>query len=372
MTPLHGLKLLDLSRQLPGPFCSTMLGDLGMDVLVITSPTDTFGMGIPFLARNKRSMTLNLKSGEGREIFMRLVDEADVVLEGFRPGVTTRLGIDYAALSARNPRLIYCAISGYGQTGPYRDRVGHDVNYLGFAGVLNFIGLEGGPPIIPGVQIADIGAGSLMAALGIVSAVVARQNTGRGQMVDIAMMDGAVFWNVYHLLMHQLGQNPQRGAMQLTGRFPCYTVYETSDGRWLTVGAYEAHFWATLCRHFGRPDFIDTQFDEARREEMLNFFRDRFRQKTFAEWMAELGEMEICFGPVSTLDEVYEDPQVRHRGMLARGEHGVQLGSPIKLSDTPAGPRTPPPLFGQDTDAELARLGFDAAAIARLRDAGTV
>src|SRR5262245_32026130 len=155
-TPLAKLRMLDLSRQLPGPFCSTMLADLGMDVLVIASPTDPFAMGIPFLARNKRSMTLNLKSEAGREIFMRLAGDADVLLEGFRPGVTKRLGVDFATLSAHNPRLIYCAITGYGQDGPYRDYVGHDVNYLGYAGVLNFIGTPGGPPVIPGVQIADI------------------------------------------------------------------------------------------------------------------------------------------------------------------------------------------------------------------------
>ena len=372
MTPLHGLKLLDLSRQLPGPLCSTLLGDLGMDVLVIASPTDPFGLGIPFLGRNKRSLTLNLKAAEGREIFLKLAAEADVLLEGFRPGVAARLGIDYATLSAINARLIYCAISGYGQDGPYRDRVGHDVNYLGFAGVLNFIGTAGGAPVIPGVQIADIGAGSLMAALGILSAVIARQHTGRGQMVDIGMLDGAVFWNVYHLLLHQLGQNPERGTMQLTGRFPCYTVYETRDARWLTVGAYEPHFWATLCRHFGREDFIAKQWDEGLREEMTAFFRDAFRQKTLAEWLAELGEKDICFGPVSTIDEVYADPQVRHRGMLAHGDNGPLLGSPIKLSDTPAGVRTPPPLFGQDSEDVLRRLGYDDGAIARLRADGVV
>src|SRR5215831_3003870 len=160
-TPLNTLRMLDLSRQLPGPFCSTLLADLGMDVLVIASPTDPFGIGIPFMARNKRSMTLNLKAPAGRDVFLQLAEYADVLLEGFRPGVAARLGIDYETLRARNPRLIYCAITGYGQDGPYRDKVGHDVNYLGYAGVLNFIGEAGRPPIIPGVQIADIGAGSL-------------------------------------------------------------------------------------------------------------------------------------------------------------------------------------------------------------------
>ncbi|MGH7788877.1 MAG: CaiB/BaiF CoA transferase family protein [Candidatus Binatia bacterium] len=371
-TPLANLRLLDLSRQLPGPFCSTVLADLGMDTLVIANPTDPFGMGIPFLGRNKRSMTLNLKSAAGREIFLRLVDEADVVLEGFRPGVTQRLGIDYATLSARNPRLIYCAISGYGQDGPYRDRVGHDVNYLGFGGVLNFIGGAEGPPVIPGVQIADIGGGALMAAIGILSAVVARQTSGRGQMVDIAMLDGAVMWNVYHLLLHMLGQHPQRGTAQLTGRYPCYAVYETRDGRYVTVGAYESFFWARLCRHFGREDYVEKQWDESARAEMLAFFRDAFRAKTLAEWMAELGEVEICFGPVNDVDDVYADPQLRHRGMVIERDGQRTIGNPIRLSETPASIRTPPPLFGQHSADVLRGLGYDDDAIERLRADGVV
>ena len=221
--PLGRLKMLDLSRQLPGPFCSTLLADLGMDVLVITAPRDPFGLGIPFLARRKRSMTLDLKTDAGREIFGRLVDEADVLLEGFRPGVMQRLGFDWERLHARNPRLVYCAISGYGQDGPYRDKVGHDVNYLGYAGVLEYSGAPDGPPMIPPVQVADVGAGSLMAAVGILSAIVARQETGRGQLVDISMLDGAAAWNVCHQTIHWFsGVMPQRGKEQLTGHWPCY------------------------------------------------------------------------------------------------------------------------------------------------------
>src|SRR6516162_3063281 len=192
-TPLGRFRMLDLSRQLPGPFCSTLLADLGMD-----------GLGITFLARHKRSMTLDLKTDAGREIFGRLVDGADVLLEGFRPGVMQRLGFDWERLHARNPRLIYCAISGYGQDGPYRDRVGHDVNYLGYAGVLNYCGSENGPPVLPGVQIADQGGGALMAAVGILTAVIAREHTGRGQFVDVAMLDGSYAWNVYHILLQDL------------------------------------------------------------------------------------------------------------------------------------------------------------------------
>lgn len=374
MTPLSRLRMLDLSRQLPGPFCSTLLADLGMDVLCIGSPGDPFGVGIPFLARNKRSMTLNLKQPEGRDIFLRLAGEADVLLEGFRPGVTRRLGIDYDALRAHNPRLIYCSISGYGQTGPYRDRVGHDVNYLGFAGVLNFIGPADGPPVIPGVQIADIGAGSLMAAIGILAAVIAREQTGRGQYVDIAMLDGAVLWNVYNVLLHLLGQDPQRGRVQLTGWYPCYAVYETRDHRYVTVGAFEPHFWATLCRHLGREDFIDQQWAEgAPREAMFTFFREAFRAKTLAEWMAELGEKDICFGPVNGIGDVLADPHVRHRGMVVESPDGTPtLGNPINLSETPPALRTPPATFGQHTDDVLRELGLGDDAIAAAHAAGVV
>jgi len=374
MTPLQGLKLLDLSRQLPGPFCSTFLGDLGMDVLVVASPSDPFGMGIPFLGRNKRSMTLNLKTAEGREILLRLADEADVLLEGFRPGVAARLGLGYATLAARNPRLIYCAISGYGQDGPYRDRVGHDVNYLGTAGVLDSIGTADGPPVIPGVQIADIGGGALMAVIGGAAAVIARQQTGRGQLVDIAMLDGAAMWTVYPLLLHQLGQDPRRGRTQLTGSHPCYAVYETRDGRYLTIGAYEPHFWATLCRALGLERYLEQQWSEGPlRVTMQAEFRAAFRARTLAEWMHALGNQDICVGAVNSVEDMLADPQLRHRGMVTTGPDGqTTLGNPIKLSDTPASLRTPPPVFGQDTDTVLAGLGLDAAAIERLRSSGAV
>ncbi len=356
-TALGHLRLLDLSRQLPGPFCSTLLADLGMDVLVVAAPQDPFGVGIPFLARNKRSMTLNLKHAAGRDVFLRLAAEVDVVLEGFRPGVTARLGVDYPTLAAANPRLVYCAITGYGQDGPYRDRVGHDVNYLGYAGVLNYMGEAGRAPVIPGVPIADIGGGALMAAVGILTALVARERTGRGQFVDVAMLDGAVAWNVYHMLLYVL-----------TGRAP-----ERGDGRHLTVGAYEEHFWAALCRHFGREDFIAAQWDEGeKREEMFRFFRAAFRAKTLAEWRAELSEKEICFGPVNTLEETFADPQVRHRGMVMGEGASLMPGPPIKLSDTPASIRTPPARFGEHTEEVLGGLGFGTAEIARLRREGVV
>jgi len=367
--------MLDLSRQLPGPFCSMLLADLGMDVLAVYAPTDPMGMGIPLLGRNKRSLSLNLKAPEGRAIFHRLSREADVVLEGSRPGAAARLGVDYETLRAINSRLVYCSISGYGQDGPYRDRVGHDVNYLGFAGVIGLTGTAGGPPVIPGVQIADIGGGALTAAIGILSALWAREETGTGQFVDIAMMDGSVAWQVVNVMRWLADKRePARGDTMLTGRHPCYAIYETKDGRHVTVGALEPHFWRTLCERLGMPELVAKQFAEGEeRDEMFRRVRARFRERTMAEWVTDLADLDICFGPVATLSEMMRDPQVRHRGMVAEGADGrTTLGNPIKLSETPATLRAASPELGQHTDTVLGSLGYSPGDIAGLRARGVV
>jgi crotonobetainyl-CoA:carnitine CoA-transferase CaiB-like acyl-CoA transferase len=372
---LSRFRMLDLSRQLPGPFCSMLLADLGMDVLAVYAPTDPMGMGIPLLGRNKRSLSLNLKAPEGRAIFHDLARDADVVLEGSRPGAAARLGVDYETLRALNPRLVYCSISGYGQDGPYRDRVGHDVNYLGFAGVIGLTGAADGPPVVPGVQIADIGGGALTAAIGILSALWAREETGRGQFVDIAMLDGSVAWQVVNVMRWLADKRePARGDTMLTGHHPCYAIYETRDGRHVTVGALEPHFWRTLCERLGMPELVGKQFAEgAERDEMFRRIRARFRERTMAEWVAELADLDICFGPVATLSEMMRDPQVRHRGMVAETSEGrTTLGNPIKLSDTPPALRTPPPELGQHTDAVLGSLGYSPGDIAGLRARGVV
>ena len=376
---LSRFRLLDLSRQLPGPFCSMLLADLGMDVLAVYSPTDPMGMGIPLLGRNKRSLTLNLKAPEGRAIFHRLVRDADVVLEGSRPGAAARLGVDWETLGAINPRLVYCSISGYGQDGPYRDRVGHDVNYLGFAGVIGLTGTSGAPPAIPGVQIADIGGGALMAVAGILAALWAREGTGRGQFVDIAMLDGSVAWQVVNVMRWLADRHePARGDTMLTGHHPCYAIYETRDGRHVTVGALEPHFWRTLCERLGFPEYVESQFAEGeKREEMFRRVGDRFRERTMVEWVAELADLDICFGPVATLSEMMHDPQVRHRGMVlevddGKGRRLTALGNPIKLTETPPTLRSPAPELGQHTDAVLADLGYAPAEVAALRARGVV
>lgn len=372
--PVLGLKMLDLSRQLPGPFCSMLLADLGVDVLIVAAPNDPMGAGLSLVQRNKRSMTLNLKTPEGRGIFDRLAGECDIILEGFRPGVTDRLGIGYARMAGINPRVIYCAISGYGQDGPYRDKVGHDINYLGYAGVLGVSGAAGGPPLPMPVQVADLASGALMAAVAILAAVVARERTGRGQYIDISMMDGSVALNVYHILMHlAVGAQPARGGTMLTGHHPCYAVYETSDGKHVTVGALEPHFWRNLCTAFDRPDFVEHQFAEgARREEMFAFFRAAFRAQPQAYWLEKLGAIDICFGPVTDVGEVLDDPHVRHRHLVERLRDQVLVASPLKLSDTPAVRPTAPAAFGAHTEEVLRGLGIEDARIAELRAAGIV
>ena len=372
---LSRFRMLDLSRQLPGPFCSMLLADLGMDVLAVYAPTDPMGMGIPLLGRNKRSLTLNLKAPEGRAIFHRLARDVDVVLEGSRPGAAARLGVDYETLRAINPRLVYCSISGYGQDGPYRDRVGHDVNYLGFAGVIGLTGAAGGPPVIPGVQIADIGGGALTAAIGILSALWAREDTGTGQFVDIGMLDGSVAWQVVNVMRWLADKRePARGDTMLTGHHPCYAIYETKDGRHVTVGALEPHFWRTLCERLGMPDLVAKQFAEGEeRDEMFRRVRARFRERTMAEWVTDLADLDICFGPVATLSEMMHDPQIRHRGMVLETPDGrTTLGNPVKLTGTPPVLRTPTPELGEHTAAVLQSLGYSGGDIAALRARGVV
>lgn len=373
MTALSRFRLLDLSRQLPGPYCSMLLADLGMDVVSIVSPSDPMGLGIPMLGRNKRSLTLNLKSEEGQRILHDLVKTADVLLEGGRAGGAKKLRADWDTLKAVNPRLVYCSISGYGQDGPYRDRVGHDINYLGFAGVLDATGHADQRPAIPGVQIADIGGGALMAATGILAALHAREATGAGQYVDIGMMDGAVAWQVINVTNHfALGMEQTREKSILTGYWPCYAIYECADGRWVTVGALEPHFWRKLCEELGVPDFAGKQFSSADREEVFRVLRAKFKEQPMAAWVARLADLDICFGPVQTVAEMLQDPHARHRGVVTEHEGRTTLGNPIKLSATPPTLRTLPPDLGQHTDDVLHGLGLSDADIAGLRSRGVV
>ncbi len=376
---LSGIKVLDLSRLLPGPYCSMILADHGAEVIAVEDRRFMAdGLFLNNINRNKQHMTLNLKTKEGMEIFFRLAKEADVVLEGFRPGVVDKLGVGYDAVCKVNPGIIYCSITGFGQNGPFRERVGHDVNYLSFAGVLDLIGEDKRPPSIPGVQIADIAGGGMNAAIGILLALFARQRTGKGQYVDISMTDGMVsLLPAAHFFQQLTGKAPARGNAFLSHRYACYNTYETADGRYLSIGAVENRFWKQLCEHLGAPEYSALQYDEARRREIIDFMRETFKKKTLDEWDRELGDRDICWGRVQNLDEVLHAPLFREREMVLEvkdkaGNDALTIGVPVKLSDTPGSVRTPPDAFGESTSGILQDLGYSKEEIEIFSDKGVI
>jgi crotonobetainyl-CoA:carnitine CoA-transferase CaiB-like acyl-CoA transferase len=363
-----------------------MLADLGADVVKVEDPSlgdyarrrepHVAGVGGMFqvLNRNKKSFTINLKHPEGVEIFNKLAKGADVILEGFRPGVMDRLGIGYEQIRQINPRIIYCSLTGYGQDGPYKDLVGHDINYLGYGGVLDISGLKDGPPISAGVQIADIGGGGMMAIIGILTAVIAREKTGKGQFIDISMLDGAISWMANHFGEYfASGKVPKRGEGRLGGGLACYSVYKTKEGKYISIGALEEKFWANLCRILGKEEFIAEQFNYGTKQEEIKAELSKiFLSKERDEWVRILSEVDICVGPVYTLDEVLNDSQASHRHMVVEIEHPSagkikQINNPLKLSETPPEIETPAPLLGEHTEQMLKGLGYSQEEIHRLR-----
>lgn len=391
--PLAGVRVLDLTRLLPGGYATQMLGDLGADVLKVEEPGagdyarsmppmgQRYGQAFTAVNRNKRSAAINLKHPAGREALLRLVDGADVLIESFRPGVMDRLGLSHASLRERNPRLIVCALTGYGQDGPYRDRVGHDINYIGYAGLLAHLTSPGQPPTMPGAQLADIAGGALMAVVGILAALVGRGATGEGRIVDVSMMDGTLaLLPLLASIVLNGGQEPGPGEAWLAGALPGYNVYQTRDGRYVTVGALEPKFWAELCRRLGRKDLIARQFphDAEDAREVKQALAAIFRGKTRDEWVAELGDAEICFGPVNTLAEALADPQARARGVSARVAFGggegewVALHTAPTMSDVPLETRRGLPGLGEHTAEALRAAGYDDAEIATLVEAGAI
>lgn len=368
-----------MSRLLPGPYCSMILADHGARVIAIEDKRFIAdGSFITTVNRNKEHMSLDLKTSEGKEIFFRLIRQADILLEGFRPGVMDRLGIGYETIRKINPGIIYCAITGYGQNGPYRNRVGHDVNYLSKAGILDLIGETDNSPSIPGVQIADIAGGGMNAAIGILLALVARSQTGEGQYIDISMTDGMVGFLSVPLFFHQLtGRSPKRSDAILSHRYACYNTYETADGRYLSIGAVETRFWKLLCEHFGVPEYTALQYDDTKRASIIQYMRDRFREKTVAEWEIELGDMDICWGKVQNMDEMLQDPLFRAREMVVdipdqSGKTHFALGIPVKLSQTPGSIRKPAVGFGQSTAAILQELGYTREQIDEFQKSGAI
>ena len=397
MLALEGIKMLDLTWQGPGPYGTMILGDLGMDIIRVGAPpaagarqaTRKTGKGeaaYQMSHRNKKSILINLKTVQGREIFHQLARETDVIIEGFRPGVAERLGIDYSTISKINPRVIYCSISGYGQDGPYRTLPGHDVNYISFAGALNLIGEAERAPAIPLNLIGDFGAGGKDAAIGILSALIAREKTGRGQYVDISMTDGVISLLTGAVLggYFQSGIAPKRGESDLSGAHPYYNVYQTKDGKYITLGCLEPWLWEHLCREIGREDFIpfnmlseslNSHEETRKREEISAYLRQLFLTKTRDEWFELLNQKDVPIGKVYSLDEVFTDPQILHRKMVIEVEHPKegkikQVGIAIKLSDTPGKVRSLPPTPGEHTEEILKGLGYSKQRIGELRQSG--
>ncbi|GAC1321974.1 MAG: CaiB/BaiF CoA-transferase family protein [Thermoleophilaceae bacterium] len=390
---LAGLRILDLSRLLPGGFCSLLLADLGADVLKVedTGMGDYIRWAPPFyegaeesarsalylaLNRGKRSLRLDLKQAEGREVLLRLVREHDVVLESFRPGVLDRLGVGYERMRRENPRIVYCALTGYGQDGPLRERAGHDMNYLGLVGLLGLTGERGGPPVQASGQIADLGGGALMAAFGILAALRERDRSGEGQLVDVSMADGALAWlSMVAARYFCDGVVPQRGGLELAGSLVCYRPYACSDG-YVTLGALEPKFWQAWCRGVGREELIERQFEPPGSETHASV-EAIFAERSRAEWERFAAEHDCCLEPVLGLDEALASELVATRGMVTRleqpGAGEVRLiGAPVKLSRTPAETGIPAPSLGEHTEAVLADLGYSAERIAALSESGAI
>jgi alpha-methylacyl-CoA racemase len=393
VTALSDIRVLDLSRLLPGGFCSLLLADLGAGVLKVedTGAGDYLRWSTPgydgaddsaksalFLAlnRGKRSIRLNLKEEGGREVLLRLARDHDVLLESFRPGVLERLGVGYERLREENPGLVYCAITGYGQDGPYTGRSGHDMNYLGLNGLLGLTGEPGGPPVQPAGQIADIGGGALMAAFGVLAALRERERSGQGQLVDVSMFDGSLSWLAMVAAKYLCDREvPARGDLELAGRLICYRPYACRDG-WVTLGALEPKFWREWCRGVGREDLIERQFERPGSDAHAEVERV-FLERTRAEWQEFASRHDCCLEPVLDLDEALDAELVRAREMIVEleqpGAGGVPLlGVPLKLSRTPGAPAGPAPALGEHTGEVLASLGYSAEDIAALERAGAV
>ena len=395
MQALEGIKVLDFCRNAPGMFATTVLADLGADVLMIERPMDEtraayekLVAGIDgedderrhaafnALQRNKRSLALNLKRFEAQKIFQKLAESADVVVEGFRPGVMDRLGAGYEKVRSINPRAVYCSVSGYGQDGPYSQMAGHDINYISFAGALGLIGPQDGRPAIPLNLIADYAGGGLCGAVGILAALMAREKTGKGQYVDIAMSEG-VLYMLSGLVSDVLSRGilAERGGNRLNGGAPYYNVYRTKDDKYFSIAAIEPWFWENLCRSVGLEDLLPYQDATGHKKaEVEQELTDTFSAKSRDEWFETLKDANISVGKVYSLEEALDDPHAQHRGMVLEIESSAipegkvrQVATSIHLSETPGQIRHLGSVTGQHTANVLEELGFDAAAVADLK-----
>ncbi len=383
--PLDGIRVLDLSRLLPGPYASAILANFGAEVIKIERPREgdyareshpqINGVGAVFetINRGKKSVAINLKHAKGKEAFLALARKTDIVIDGFRPGVMDGLGLGYKKLHRLNPKLIYAALTGYGQEGPYSQLAGHDLNYISLGGMLDLIGSTEGMPSLPGAQIADVAAGSLPTVIGILLALHSRKSTGKGQMIDIAMLDG-----VLGLLPGQVAnytttkRKPRRGNERLFGQYACYNIYPARNGRYLAVGALEPKFWKALCTAVGRDDLVDDQYADGDRQQVLMAELTRvFQKKEVAEWMEIFEGQDVCVTEVRDISHAVQDEQIRQRHMIIptkTKDGGVyeQLGVFPKLSDTPGVVSGDAPSRGEHTKEVLRSVGYTVKSVDNL------
>jgi len=366
------------------------MGDFGADVIkvdpvgyVLALPMEAAAQTMSaytFIDRNKRSIKLNLKSEQGKEVIYKLIKKMDVLVENSRPGTMEKLGIGYDTLKEINPRLVFCAVSGYGQTGPYRDIVGHDANFMAISGALSLIGPKDGPPCWPSNMVADFAGAGLHPLIGILIALQARERTGKGQLVDIAYLDSVFSLISFDATMYMVsGEKRRRGLTPQTGGEPHCSTYLTKDNEYITIQFIETPFWKNFCEAIGRPDLIARQWpkDDADRQEMFKIMRELFLTKTRDEWWEWAKQRQVFFGPVLYIEEAMDDPQLRSRQMIMEKEHPVlgkinQLGNPLKLSDTPAQFKTYCPMPGEHTDEILGEMGYSVDQIQKLRETKAV
>lgn len=390
--PLNGIRILDVSRLVPGAYATQMMADFGADVIKVEEPgsgdysrsmqpSGPGGMGLYFLAlnRNKRSVTLNLKSEQGRAIFLRMAGKADVVLESFRPGVMERLGLGYELLKEKNAGLIYCAISGYGQDGPHKLRAGHDLNYAGYAGLLHYNRSTHGEPVMPPTQFGDLAGGGQMAMMGILTALVGRAQTGEGRKVDVSMTEGLLsLLSLSATTYLNTGKMPRPGHSTLDGELPCYSIYETQDGKHVTLAALEPKFWQTFCTRIGHLELLPFHMPvgPGERNEARDMLSAIFKTRTRDEWVTELAAIDACVGPVYDISEALNDAQAQARDVSVAGnidgEPFYSLASFPRISDVTIEQRHAPPRLGEHTGEILREAGYSAAEIERFREEGII
>ena len=392
--PLQDIKVIDFSQILAGPFCTMLLSDMGADVIKIEKPNggdDTRRYGPPFiegesaafltLNRNKRSIVLDLKSEQGIAVVRRMLEDADVMIHNFRPGVVDRMGLGYDDVSALNPAIVYCTVSGFGMTGPYSSRAGFDLVAQGMSGLMSINGFPGAPPAKVGVPMADLNTG-MFCAYGILTAYINRLSTGKGQHVDASLIESGIAYTLYESATY-FATGEVAGPLGSAHRMIApYQAFATQDG-YINIGAANQNNWERMCRAVGRADLLDDDRFASNPERMVSIdaltpiMEETFRTQTTAHWVEVLENAGVPCGPIYNIEQVYADPHVQSREMSVALEHPKSgsirnIGVPVKLSDTPGSVRTPAPVLGQHSDEVLAQYGYAEGDVAAFRDAGVL